>query len=128
LRILAISLAIGRVTPFRQSFSPRLLEQLALVEARARCLSRHALRFASAASTVGTPWLALSGGNWHEHFFNRVPVYWVLPDTERYPASPGSSSARHLLPIIDSDSDDEGPRTPSMSAVASAKTSHQRAN
>jgi hypothetical protein len=93
-------------------FDRPLLEQLALVEASELLVSPHT-GFSFAASTVGTPWLAISGGHWHEYFFNGVPVYSVLPDTDRYPCFAWGGP----LPLIDSDSDGEGPRTPSMSAA-----------
>ena len=35
--------------------------------------------FGIAALAVGTPWLTLSGGDWHEYFFNGVPFHSVLP-------------------------------------------------
>lgn len=41
--------------------------------------------FSFLASCVGTPWLAISGGNWPESFFNGVPFYSVLPDNPDYP-------------------------------------------
>jgi hypothetical protein len=89
-------------------FDRPLLEQLALVEASDLFLSPHT-GFAFAALAVGTPWLALSGGAWHEYFFNGVPFYSVLPDTRRYPAFTWDA---RMEPIEDEDG--EGPRTPSM--------------
>jgi hypothetical protein len=83
-----------------------LLEQLALVEASDVFLSPHT-GFGMAALAVGTPWLALAGGPWHEHFFNGVPFYSVLPDTKRYPCYTGAGEPPPLV-------DDDGPRTPSM--------------
>lgn len=76
-------------------FDHPLLEQLALLEAADLLVSPHT-GFAFLASTVGTPWLAISGGNWHEYFFNGVPVYSVLPDPRRFTAfgSDGMSEAR----------------------------------
>jgi hypothetical protein len=59
-----------------------LLEQLAFVEACSVFVSPHT-GFGAAALAVGTPWLALSGGPWHEWFFNGVPFWSVIPDTER---------------------------------------------
>jgi hypothetical protein len=84
-----------------------LLEQLALVEACDVFLSPHT-GFGLAALSVGTPWLTLSGGPWHEWFFNRVPFYSVIPDTRRYPAYTQMDDPHDLV-------DDDGePRTPSM--------------
>ena len=84
-----------------------LLDQLALVEACDLFLSPHT-GFGCAAVSVGTPWLTLSGGPWHEWFFNGVPFHSVLPDTSRYPAFTQMGDQPDTV-------DDEGePRTPSM--------------
>jgi hypothetical protein len=84
-----------------------LLDQLALVEACDLFVSPHT-GFGCAALSVGTPWLALSGGPWHEWFFNNVPFYSVMPDTRRYPAY---TQMGEPPPLAD---DDGEPRTPSM--------------
>ena len=84
-----------------------LLDQLALVEACDLFVSPHT-GFGCAAVSVGTPWLTLSGGPWHEWFFNGVPFYSVLPDTRRYPAF---TKMDEPPPLVD---DDGEPRTPSM--------------
>ncbi len=97
-------------------FDRPLLEQLALIEASALLVSPHT-GFSFSASTVGTPWLAISGGNWHEYFFNGVPVYSLLPDPERYPSFAWAELGPEPLKLIDADDDGEGPRTPSMSAA-----------
>ena len=84
-----------------------LLYQLAHVEACDVFISPHT-GFGPAVLSVGTPWLTLSGGPWHEWFFNGVPFYSVLPDTTRYPAFTQIDRPPSLV-------DDEGaPRTPSM--------------
>ncbi len=93
-------------------FDRPLLEQLAVVEASDVYISPHT-GFGFAAVSVGTPWLALSGGHWHEMFFNGVPFHSVLPDTARYPCFSWGGP----LPLIEADTDGEGPRTPSMSAA-----------
>jgi hypothetical protein len=90
-------------------FDRPLLEQLAVVEASSLYLSPHT-GFGMAALAVGTPWLALSGGQWHEWFFNGVPFHSVVPDTRRYPCFGWGAP----LPTSD-DEDGEGPRTASMS-------------
>lgn len=90
-------------------FDRPLLEQLAIVERSLLCVSPHT-GFGFAAVAVGTPWLALSGGNWHEYFFNGVPFYSVLPDVDRYPCFGWGAP----LPTIEADEDGEGPRTASM--------------
>jgi hypothetical protein len=64
-----------------------------------------------AALAVGTPWLAISGGRWPEFYFNGVPFYSLLPDPDRYP----SYSLAGELPVLEEDTDGEGPRTPTMS-------------
>jgi hypothetical protein len=93
-------------------FDRPLLEQLAIVERSNLFLSPHT-GFGFAAVAVGTPWLTISGGRWHEMFFNGVPFYSVLPDTDRYPCFDWSGP----LPLLEADEDGEGPRTPSMSAA-----------
>jgi hypothetical protein len=84
-----------------------LLDQLALVEACDLFLSPHT-GFGCAAVSVGTPWLTLSGGPWHEWFFNGVPFRSVIPDTRRFPAY---TQMGEPPPLVD---DDGEPRTPSM--------------
>jgi hypothetical protein len=83
-----------------------LLEQLALVERCSVFVSPHT-GFGTAVLAVGTPWLTLSGGPWHEWFFNRVPFYSVIPDVRRYPCF--TQLAEQPAAV-----DDDGPRTPSM--------------
>jgi hypothetical protein len=41
--------------------------------------------FSWLAPCVGTPALTIAGGDWHDHFFNDVPFYSVLPDNPDYP-------------------------------------------
>jgi hypothetical protein len=94
-------------------FDRPLLEQVALVEASDLLVSPHT-GFSFVASTVGTPWLAISGGNWHEYFFNGEPVYSLLPDPQRYPSFAWAELGNRPLEAID-DEDGEGPRAPSMS-------------
>jgi hypothetical protein len=91
-------------------FDRPVLDQLAFVEACALFVSPHT-GFGTAALAVGTPWLTLAGGPWHEWLFNGVPFYSVLPDTERYPCYSGMDEPPPLV------EDDEGPRTPSMTRV-----------
>jgi hypothetical protein len=87
-----------------------LLDQLALVEACDLFLSPHT-GFGCAAVSVGTPWLTVSGGPWHEWLFNGVPFHSVIPDTRRYPAF---TQMDEPPPHVD---DDGEPRTPSMTRV-----------
>lgn len=93
-------------------FDLPLLEQVALIEAAELLVSPHT-GLAFVASAVGTPWLAISGGNWHEYFFNGVPVYSMVPDPDRYPTftwgAPGAE--------VERDEDGEGPRSASMCAA-----------
>ena len=84
-----------------------LLDQLAHVAACSLFLSPHT-GFGLAALSVGTPWLTLSGGPWHEWFFNGVAFYSVLPDTTRYACF---TQIDNPPPLVD---DDGAPRTPSM--------------
>lgn len=95
-------------------FDRPLLEQVALIEASDLLVSPHT-GFSFVASTVGTPWLAISGGDWHEYFFNGVPVYSLLPDPDRYPLFAWGQGASDPRWVINEDEDEEGPRTPSMS-------------
>ncbi|MGZ4308089.1 MAG: glycosyltransferase family 9 protein [Gaiellaceae bacterium] len=83
-----------------------LLEQLAFVEACSLFVSPHT-GFGCAVLAVGTPWLALSGGPWHEWLFHGVPFWSVILDTERYPAY--TQLGEQPAPV-----EDDGPRTPSM--------------
>jgi hypothetical protein len=92
------------------SFDRPILEQLALVEQCDVFLSPHT-GFGSAALAVGTPWLSIAGGRWHEWFFNGVPFYSVIPDPDRYPTYAWEAS----LAVIDDDEDGEGPRAACMS-------------
>ena len=92
-------------------FDRPIVDQLAAVEASSLFLSPHT-GFGFAAVAVATPWLILSGGDWHEYFFNGVPFYSVLPKSRAHPAFVHSRP----LPMIESDDDGEGPRTTTMSA------------
>ena len=98
--------------PAIDCFDRPLLEQLAIVERSALFVSPHS-GFGFAAVSVGTPWLTISGGQWHEGFFNGVAFYSVIPDTDRYPCFGWGAP----LPLVDADEDGEGPRTASMSAA-----------
>jgi hypothetical protein len=98
--------------PAIDCFDRPLLEQLAIVEASSLYISPHS-GFGFAAVSVGTPWLAISGGKWHEMFFNGVPFYSVIPNTDRYPCFDWEKP----LPIVEADEDGEGPRTASMNAA-----------
>lgn len=91
------------------AFDRPILEQLAVVEASTLFVSPHT-GFGFAAVAVDTPWLTLSGGDWPEYFFNGVPFYSVLPKSPEVPAFVHSRA----LPMIDADSDGEGPRTSTM--------------
>lgn len=61
-----------------------LWNQLALIKKCDVFLSPHT-GFAFLAPCVGTPWLAISGGDWSEYLFNRIPFYSILPDVKDYP-------------------------------------------
>ena len=45
--------------------------------------------FAFLAPCLGTPWLALSGGEWAEEMPAHMPFYSVLPDCNKYPCNGG---------------------------------------
>jgi hypothetical protein len=91
-------------------FDVDLLDQLAAVEACDVFISPHS-GFGMAALAVGTPWLTISGGRWPEYFFNGVPFYSLLPAPDRSPAY----SQFGELPVLEEDTDGEGPRTPTIS-------------
>lgn len=61
-----------------------LWNQLALIKKMDVFIAPHT-GFAFLAPCVGTPWLAISGGNWQEYIFNKIPFYSVLPDIKDYP-------------------------------------------
>ncbi len=58
--------------------------QLALLEWCDLLIAPHT-GFAFLATSVGTPWLAISGVRWPECYFNEVPFYCVLPACDKYP-------------------------------------------
>jgi hypothetical protein len=91
-------------------FDQPIVHQLALVEACDLFLSPHT-GFGMAALAVATPWLTLSGGSWPEYLFNGVPFYSLLPDPEQF----GPYTPYIAPPMLATDTDGEGPRTPSMS-------------
>lgn len=84
--------------------------QLAVLQRCDLLLSPHT-GFAFAAMAAGTPWLALAGNDWAEYYFNPgVPFYSVLPDLDRFPCYV-------MLGNTPDPVDDDGPRSPSMSAA-----------
>ena len=105
-----IEALLAAVPAATDCFDRPLLEQVGLIEASDLLVSPHT-GFSFVASTVGTPWLTISGGRWHEYFFNGEPFYSLLPDPQRYPLPAGDGP----LQVIEEDEDEEGPRTPSMS-------------
>ena len=94
------------------AFDRAILSQLATVEAARVFLSPHT-GFGMAALAVGTPWLALSGGDWHEYLFNGVPFHSVLPKGRSHEVF---AQGRELA-LVDPDSDGEGPRAWALSAA-----------
>jgi hypothetical protein len=91
-------------------FDRSILAQLAAVEASGLLVSPHT-GFAFAGLAVGTPWLTLSGGDWHEYFFNGVPFYSILPKSREHP----TFVRGRTMPRIEADEDGEGPRAQVMS-------------
>ena len=105
---------VDRLLEARQAidaFDRPILEQLAAIEASSLFVSPHT-GFGFAAVAVDAPWLTLSGGDWHEYFFNGVPFYAVLPKGTEHPAFVHGRE----LPRLDADEDGEGPRAWAMSA------------
>ena len=92
------------------AFDRPLLAQLAAVEASSLFVSPHT-GFGFAALAVNTPWLTLSGGDWHEYFFNGVPFHSVLPAAADYSVFVQGRP----MPMLDADEDGEGPRARVMS-------------
>lgn len=62
--------------------------QLGLIQHVDVFLSPHT-GFAFLAPCLGTPWLALSGGQWSEHMPAKMPFYSVLPSCSKYPCHSG---------------------------------------
>jgi len=58
--------------------------QLALIKQSNVFISPHT-GFAFLAPCVETPWLSISGREWPEYLFNRIPFYCVIPDCRKYP-------------------------------------------
>jgi hypothetical protein len=71
----------GRV---RDAFDLGLLRQLAIAERCAAHISPHS-GMSFAAQSVGTPWLAVSGGPWPEYLLNGVPHRSIFPACSLYP-------------------------------------------
>lgn len=65
--------------PAKNYFDKPIVEQLSALRTSDLLVAPHT-GFAFCASCVDTPWLALSGGRWHEYFFNGVPFHSVLPE------------------------------------------------
>ncbi len=72
-----------------EAFDLGLLDQLAVIERCGLFVSPHT-GFGMAVLCVGTPWLTLSGGSWHEYFCNGVPFYSVQPDPAATAPTPAS--------------------------------------
>ena len=86
----ACSRRVGRGRRVR-SADPRAARR----SSRRRASSSHRTRgSASRRVAVGTPWLTLSGGDWHEYFFNGVPFHSVLPEAPTTPLRPGRGRCR----------------------------------
>ena len=101
----------GRAASLVLPCGGRLLRSAAARTARA-CRGKRPVPFAAhrirLRAAVGTPWLALSGGPWHEYFFDGSPLL-RLADARRYPCFTWDG---RMEPVEDEDG--EGPRTPSM--------------
>ncbi|MDE1865090.1 MAG: hypothetical protein KGH94_00405 [Candidatus Micrarchaeota archaeon] len=75
---------IGKFDNVVDCYDIGLWNQVALLQECDLLIAPHS-GFAFLASCVGRPWLALSGGNWPEYFFNETPFYSVLPDDPYFP-------------------------------------------
>lgn len=92
---LSIAEAKAQITQFVDSvpgainaYDVGLDNQLGLIQQADVFLSPHT-GFAFLAPCLGTPWLALSGGEWAEHMAARQPFYAVLPNCPKYPCNNG---------------------------------------
>ena len=65
-----------------------LENQLAIIQSSNVFIAPHT-GFAFLAPCLGTPWLALSGGEWAEEMPAQMPFYSVLPDCYKYPCNGG---------------------------------------
>ena len=65
-------------------FDVDLGRQLALLEACDLLLSPHS-GFSFLAPCVGTPWLAISGGDWCEYVFQDIPFWCDFPSDPGFP-------------------------------------------
>jgi hypothetical protein len=83
--------------PFvRDAVDVGLLNQLALAERCQLHISPHT-GMAFAIQCVGTPWLALSGGDVAEYLVNGVPFVSIYPDCPRYPCGPWFAPQRNPM-------------------------------
>jgi hypothetical protein len=69
-------------------FDLGLDNQLAVIQNSDIFIAPHT-GFAFLAPCLGTPWLALSGGEWAEEMPAQMPFYSVLPSCEKYPCNGG---------------------------------------
>lgn len=74
-----------------------LLNQLALAERCDLHISPHT-GFSFAAQCVGTPWLALSGGEMFEYWLNGVPFASLFPRCDHYPCATWTTFRHPMLP------------------------------
>jgi hypothetical protein len=68
-----------------------LENQLGLIQQADIFLAPHT-GFSFFAPCLGTPWLALSGGEWSEHMLAKQPFYNVLPTCIKYPCHGGDKT------------------------------------
>lgn len=73
-----------RFPQVRDAFDVPLLEQLAIAELSGLHVSPHS-GMSFAVQAVGTPWLAISGQQWHEFIYNGVPLVSIFPECPLYP-------------------------------------------
>ena len=65
-----------------------LENQLAIIQSSNVFIAPHT-GFAFLSPCLGTPWLALSGGEWAEEMPAQMPFYSVLPSCRKYPCNGG---------------------------------------
>lgn len=75
---------LSRYDYVENCYDTGLWNQLALIKKCRIFIAPHT-GFGYVPPCVGTPWLAISRGDWCESLFNRMPFYSVLPDVPDYP-------------------------------------------
>jgi hypothetical protein len=73
----------NKFTNLVDAYDIGLWNQIALISICDIFISPHT-GFAFLSPCVNTPWLAISGREWHEYLYNQIPFYSVLPECKQY--------------------------------------------